>query len=216
MRGPRPKQINTGTEPEGLVLTSDGLGRTKLQSPPGSFVQGARFYGNLMDYPSSGGMTSGTIQYVQVTLSVGVTYSMARTFINSGGSAARFIRMGIYDQVDPSDPDGIPNDLVKQTNSVNTNVPGGTFYDVPLNNTLTVGGSGADDTFTVPVSGFYWIAIVASSGSISFAVTNSNRANFLPVRRESGPGTDLPATAGDFGALSNPVSALSLAMLIED
>lgn len=151
-------------------------------------------YGTLLDYPFAGNTTAGGIQYIRLELHKGTVSSM-RTFIDSGGTGSRNIRMGIYDQVDPESEAGIPNNRVAQTNSVGTAGANGSFITEAL-----IGGD-----YTVPVTGFYWLAIISDATPLKFAVTATHRADFLSVRHESGTGTTLPATAG---TLSNPVNAL--------
>jgi len=163
---------------------------------------GEYMFGTLLDYPSPGNVSAGTVFYLRLKFSAGAEFTDMRTFIDSGGTAARELRMGLYDQLDPSDPAGEPDTRIAQTESVATTGQSGLFMTVPF-----IGG-----TYTVSTTGFYWLAVVADSTSLKFAVTAAARANFLPVRQESGTGTNLPATAG---ILTNPVSSVLYIAAVE-
>ena len=164
---------------------------------PGEFM-----FGTLLDYPSPGNVSSGTVFFLRLKFPAGVVFSDMRTFIDSGGTASRAIRMGIYAQTTPSDKNGVPNTRVVQTNAVATTGQSGLFMTVPL-----IGGD-----YTVPTTGFYWLAVVSDSTSLKFAVTAASRANFLPVRQQTGTGTTLPATTG---TLTNPVSSVLYIAAVE-
>lgn len=164
---------------------------------PGEFM-----FGTLLDYPSPGNVSSGTVFYLRLKFPAGVVFSDMRTFIDSGGTGARSLRMGIYSQTVPSDVNGVPNTRVAQTESTVTTGQSGLFMTVPL-----IGGN-----YTISNAGFYWIAVVSDSTSLKFAVSSAARANFLPVRQESGTGTTLPATAG---VLTNPVSSVLYLAAVE-
>jgi len=164
---------------------------------PGEFM-----FGTLLDYPSPGNVSSGVVFFLRLKFPAGVVLSDMRTFIDSGGSAARSIRMGIYAQTTPSDKNGVPNTRVAQTAATVTTGQSGLFMTVPL-----IGGD-----YTVSSTGFYWLAVVSDSTSLKFAVTAASRANFLPVRQESGTGTTLPATTG---TLTNPISSILYLAAVE-
>ena len=164
---------------------------------PGEFM-----FGTLLDYPSPGNVSSGVVFFLRLKFPAGVVLSDMRTFIDSGGSAARSIRMGIYAQTTPSDKNGVPNTRVAQTAATVTTGQSGLFMTVPL-----IGGD-----YTVPATGFYWLAVVSDSTSLKFAVTAASRANFLPIRQESGTGTTLPATTG---TLTNPISSVLYIAAVE-
>ena len=206
--GPKPKQIDTGSAIADLSVLTDGSGRAKIGSTPGASgggVSGGKTFGSLLDYPFAGSVTVAEVQYVQVRLVAGEVIDRMRCFIDAGASGARNVRQGLYNQSSPTDPAGTPNALVSQTNSENTTGDNGTFKDQNLTDTLVVGGTGSAQAYTVPTTGFYWMALITDSSALKFAVSESHRADFLPVRRQSSSGTDLPATAS---GLSNPVSAL--------
>ncbi len=161
------------------------------------------FFGNLMHYPSSGGMAADLVQYVRVWLTAGLSFDKMRVFQDSGGNPARDFRAGIYDQAAPTDDQGVPDSKVAETGLTATaGANDGTFVDAALTS-----------TFDVTTTGYYWLALVNSTASIKFAVSTVNRAAYLPRREQTGPGaTALPATAGGF---SNPTSAVALVSAVE-
>lgn len=151
--------------------------------------------GSLLDYPSSGGTSSSEIQYARVFLTAGVTYDRMRFFQESGGSGARNVNIGIYDQSSPMSTTGVPNSRVAQTGTTVTSAANnGTFVTINLTS-----------AYSVTTTGYYWLSFIPDSANLKFAVSLSYRGSFLPVRRQSGTGTTLPATAG---SLTNPSSAV--------
>jgi hypothetical protein len=154
------------------------------------------FFGNLLHYPSSGALVVNIIQYIRVWFTAGLQFGSLRVFQNIGGNPVNSFRMGIYDQTDSTDETLSPNSRVAQTAlTVSSAVDDGTFVDVAL-------GS----TYTVPVTGYYWLAIVQTNSNLKFAVSALNRAGYLPRREQIGPGGGaLPVTPS---GLSNPVSSL--------
>lgn len=170
--------------------------------------------GTALDYPSSGSNSSASeIQYSRVFIPAGVVIENMEFFLDTNGSSSRFVRMGVYNQADPANNFGVPNVRVAQTNEIVTG-PGldGTFITKPLTNAPT-GGSGTAITYTIPVTGWYWIAFITGNTVAKFAVSPTFRADFLPVRREAGAGRTLPATAS---GLSNPVSAVIFTCAIKE
>lgn len=161
-----------------------------------------RFLGTLFDYPNSAGATSGQVQYSRLWLAGGLELDRMRCFVDSGGTVARNVRFGLYDQVDPEDIDGIPNNLIKSTVASSTAADNGTFKTL-----MFTGGS-----ITIPSTGYYWLATIQDSASLQLAVSDVMRANYMPVFRESSTGTTLPATAG---SLSNPVSSVIYIAIVE-
>jgi hypothetical protein len=135
------------------------------------------------------------VLYVRVKLAAGLVLFGMRTFVDSGGTGNRRLRMGLYDQLDPTDISGDPNVKLAETAETTTQGSNGTFVTLPF--------SGGD--YTIQTTGYYWLAIIADSTSLKFAVTAPVRANFLSKREETSTGTVLPATAG---TLSNPVSSV--------
>lgn len=172
-------------------------------SPIGTLTPGEHFLGGLLDYGAAGGTTVGEVQYCQIYLSAATAITSMRTYIDSGGATGRNVRMGIYSQTTPSDKNGVPVTRVAQTNSTTTNGTNGTFLTAALTS-----------SYVVPISGYYWTAIVTDNASnLKLAVSPTvYRAGYLPVRRESGTGTNLPATAG---TLTNPSSAIVYVAAVE-
>lgn len=151
--------------------------------------------GTLLDYPSNGGSSASEIQYARVYLIAGETYDAIQFFQESGGGAGRNVNLGIYDQATPGSTTGTPNNRVAETGTTATSsANNGTFVEVALT-----------AAYTVSTTGYYWIAIIPDSANLKFAVSATYRSDFLPVRRESGTGSTLPATTG---TLTNPSSAL--------
>lgn len=163
---------------------------------------GELMYGTLLDYPSASGQSAGVVYYIRIKLGAGFVIDHMRTFIDSGGTPARNVRMGIYDQVDPADPEGEPNVRVAQTAAFSTGGTNGTFIDGAL-----LGGN-----YTIDPGGYYWLAVIADSSALKFAVSLVARADFLPLRQEVSTGTVLPATAG---VLTNPSSSVTYVAGIE-
>jgi hypothetical protein len=157
---------------------------------PGEF-----FLGDLLSYAGSANQTASEIQYARVWLTAGIALKAMVFFQDAGGNPARDVRMGLYSQTTPTDTAGVPVTRVAQTANWDTQAAdNGKFVRVVLT---------AD--YTITVSGYYWIALITDSTSLSFASTAVARTNLWPVRRETGATTVLPATAG---TLSNPTSAL--------
>lgn len=183
------------------VSTGAAIWKTATSTVQQAALPNEIMFGTLLDYPAQGSSAAGEIQYIRLRLIGGTSFSGMKTFLDSGGSASRYIRFGIYDQTDPDDDTLGPDTRLVQTAQTAT---GGDGY-------ISASFIGGD--YTIPSTGFYWIAIVQDSTVINYAVTGSNRADFLPVRREDpGATADLPATAG---TLTNPVSALIFVSLLE-
>lgn len=170
--------------------------------------------GTVLDYPSAAGEgNAGDIQYSRIWLVAGTVIDRLEFFLDSQGNANREVRCGIYSQTDPLDEASNPITRVAQTNSVPTG-PGlnGSFIQVWLTDAPT-GGSGTNTAWTVQDTGWHWIAFIADNTVAKYAVSATFRANYLPVRRESGTGTTLPVTPS---GLSNPVSAVILVCTIKE
>ncbi len=161
------------------------------------------FLGSLTDYPAQGSFSpSSVIQYIQLWLVQGTVIEALETFIDGGGSSGSDIRLGVYDQADPDNENGIPVDKLAQT-AARTLVGGddGTYVALPLES----------GDLTISTTGYYWLALITDGSTPKFAVTSTFRANFLPRREESSTNVDLPATAG---TLSNPSSAAVYAAVV--
>ena len=169
-------------------------------------LPGSVLVGSILDYPSSGSGAANQIQYVAVRLFSGRVYDRIATFVDSGGTAGRFIQGGVYDVTDPavfSDP----LNRVAQTDVVDTNTTQPGYYTTALTD-----GAGTPQTYSPPVTGVYWIAFIQSSNGVKFATTVQFRADFLARRTEIVGSTLLPASPG---ALTNPASSMILVALIE-
>jgi hypothetical protein len=171
---------------------SENLGR---EAPDEHFI------GALLNYSATGSGGNGEIQYTRIWLISGTVLTDMRCYIAGGGTGSREVRMGIYDQTDPLAVDGLPVNRVAQTNAVATAGANGSFFTQALTS-----------SYTVAATGYYWVALIQSSAALSFVTTQSFEAGFLPVRREAGTGSTLPATAG---TLTNPTSAVIYASGVE-
>ncbi len=193
------------------VIKGDGLGGWVIGSAPsptdiggrtiGAIAslavddQGTYALGRLIDYTGAQGSPQAAfeVQYTRVWLVAGTDLVTMRTFITGGANGARRIRMGVYDQADPTDPTDVPQNLVADTGN---NTPPAAFTgkrDVTLS-----------ALYTVPASGWYWLALQVESGALVFLLSDTWRADSAP-RREENPGSlGLPAGAG---ATTSPQSA---------
>jgi hypothetical protein len=153
--------------------------------------------GSLLDYPGSAGNAgAGQIQYSRVWLVEGTVIDRLEVFLDTNGSPSREIRAAIYDQVDPLDEATDPNQRVAQTNAAPTGpLLDGGFIQLALTDAPT-GGSGVPVNYTVADTGWHWLAFISDNTVAKFAVSAVFRANYLPVRRESGVGTTLPFNPG--------------------
>lgn len=173
---------------------------TQVSGGAGATPADELLFGTLLDYPLSAGVAAGEIQYIRLPVVGGAVFRGMRTFLDSGGSATRNIRFGLYDQTDPADPTLAPNARLVETPQMVTTGDGFLSEDF-------IGGD-----YTIPTTGFYWLAIVGDSTVPKYSVSSSFRADFLPVRREDpGNTADLPATTG---TLTNPVSAVIYVSLV--
>ena len=196
-----------------VIQSKDSLGITDLENSlnDGS-VAGSHMLGSLLDYPNSVSVTASEIQYLRLPFSGGIILDRVQYFLEAQGAAARVLRMGLYDQAVPADPVGVPNNRVAQTDEANTAGALVQFRNLILTDAPT-GGSGVAAPYTVPVDGFYWLAFTCGNTNVKFAGSLVYRGNYLPVRRESGVGTVLPAVAG---GLSNPQSGLVYTAALEE
>jgi hypothetical protein len=167
-------------------------------------LPGSVLVGSILDYPASGSGSANQIQYLGVRLFGGRIYDRVVIFVDTGGTAGRFVQGGVYDVADPAVFSN-PLNRVAQTDVVDTNTTG--YYQIPLTD-----GAGTPQTYSPPITGFYWIAFIQSSNAVKFATTVQFRANFLARRTEIVGSTLLPASPG---ALTNPASAMILVALLE-
>jgi hypothetical protein len=169
-------------------------------------LAGIVLFGTLLDYPAVATVAADAIQYIAVRLFAGKIYDRMFLFVDSGGTAARYVQLGVYGQTTVSQSIVDPDARVAQTDVVDTNVTQPGFYVVNLTD-----GAGTPQTYTVPEAGIYWLAATSDSTAVKFVGTNQYRANYLPRRLESGGG-GLPASAG---TLTNPSGSLILVGMIE-
>jgi hypothetical protein len=149
-----------------------------------------RFLGqNILLYGLNGNFDSNnTICYARVRLPAGAIVASMRTYVGAlggGPAASKFIRMGIYDQTDPEDSTLGPNSRIAQTASISL-VGGDMQYHTEA---LEVGD------YVVPITGFYWLALISTHSSVDFRSTDNAPPGFWPVQEEDGSGGNLPATA---------------------
>lgn len=149
-----------------------------------------RFLGqDLLLYGQIGNFDSNNeIQYARVRLSDMHTVESMKTWISavpSAGGGGKAIRMGLYDQVDVTNPTQGPNNKVAQTASrVVSSSDNNTFVTEAL-----------ETAYKVPETGFYWIALISTHASVDFTACGVTPPGFWPVKEESGSGDLLPASA---------------------
>jgi hypothetical protein len=191
---------------------ASGYSQTQLFSrfmeSPGEHMQGW-----LSDYNNTATTGAGLIQYMRVWLVEGEIYDRARCFVSGGTGAGRNVIMGIYDNAvggvtTPLSDSGVPFNRLAQTAAT---------LAVAGYNTISL-----TSPFTVPATGFYWIAHQSSSALLEFVTSrHSYPANFLKRREQTASGVllgTLPATTTsgpDLTALSNPQSAIAYSSILE-
>ncbi|MCC6752063.1 MAG: hypothetical protein IT371_30705 [Deltaproteobacteria bacterium] len=146
------------------------------------------------EYRSSGSpQAANEVQYTRVWLFAGRTIATMRTFVTAGADGVRQIQFGIYDQATPTSDSGTPNNRVANTAA-----------DTPPAAFTGVRSVALSASYSVPTTGWYWLAIQANNAAMSFLISDVFRANSVN-RREENPGVfTLPATAG---ATTQPQSA---------
>jgi hypothetical protein len=170
-------------------------------------LPGSVALGSLMDYRVGGNLPANDIQYTRVFLVKGQIFNEMGTFITAGGTNLRYLRFGIYDQADPTDLDGTPNDRVAQTNEVDTDGFNGAKLIIDLTDAAT-SGSGSPITWEVPATGLYWLAIVQTATALKIIATDGTYpAGYMSRYEEMTTGTTLPLIAG---TLTQPTSAVIL------
>lgn len=169
---------------------------------PTAVFPGALLYGGILDYTTGeGGRTSGEIQYVRVFVGAGRTFDRARVYVRSGAQTGRNFRVAFYDQAIPLNLAGFPRNRLAQT----PETPSGNTNEVFVEASFV-------SPVTVPVNGYYWIALIQDSAAMKYTVSGLIPPNLAPVYYESGSGTTLPATAS---GLFTSNSALALVLLVE-
>lgn len=148
---------------------------------------------SLLHYPESGRVSKEEVQYTRVWMTAGLALDRMRVYVDSGASGSRYVRMGLYNQSNPLNSDLGPNSRVAETAS-GAPTTNQTFYTANLTS-----------SYTVPTTGYYWLAMITDSRLLRFAMTAVHRANFLPVRRESSTGTVLPTTTGTLANVESSV-----------
>ena len=104
-----------------VIQSRKSLGIQDLENIVNSQIPvGAHMLGSLLDYPAAASSPSGEVQYLQIKVTAGVILDDMQYFLETGGSASRNVRMGLYEQADPTDRLGIPTNRVAQTNQTNT------------------------------------------------------------------------------------------------
>lgn len=194
------KLVDLGGGSPGLPV----LDGSQLQNLPGTTVPGQFVLGSPLIYPSAGFMTAEEVQYTRVFLAKGAVLDRMRCFTGSITGGSKTIRMGIYSQTSPLNSNGIPATRVAQTNAVTA-----------VENAANV--VSLTSAYTVPTSGYYWLAFVRSSGGGALNLQQTSSmfpASFLSavVRYENTTGTTLPATVG---TLTSPAGAVIYVATLE-
>lgn len=194
-------------QPDGIAqLDSNGLVPVSQLPPVGGGFPGQFQLGSPLSYLGTGGFTANEVQYTRVYLAEGVTLDRMRTYIGKVTGPDKDIRMGIYTQADPTASNGVPVTRVAQTALVEAD------EDAVNEVALT-------SNYVTPSAGYYWLAIVRSSGGGQFNIAqtpDSAPAGFLsPVVRYQGTsGTALPTTASGLSSPSG--SVIYVATMEED
>lgn len=145
---------------------------------------GQHFLGSRMDYSASVNMTASEVQYTRVWLENGVVLNTAQVFLNS--NATGNINIGLYDQATPTSNAGTPRNLVASTGSTAL-VTTGAYANAALSS-----------PYTVAATGYYWVAVIGSSGTPHYAGSATYRSGYLDsatnpaLRFEAGSGVTLP------------------------
>lgn len=195
--GDIPTVVDVGGVPglpalDGSLLTNVGAGGTGAGAAvnPGELMHGTR-----LSYYKQGGAPAGEVQYIRLRLGAGTVVGGMQAFVVSAAAGgSKRLRMGLYNQSDPANPALGPYTKVRETAQVDVAGTSNTLYYAAF----TAGN------YTVPSTGYYWLAIVQDSTSITFAISEVNHAGFVQMRRETpGATADLPSSAG---TLTNPAS----------
>ncbi len=175
---------------------------------PGGSTQerpGRQFLGSLIDYPNKGSWDKASqIQYVRVFLAAGVEITSCEIFQGKGSGSN--IRIGIYSQSDPGEGDhrqaaGQPQTRVAQT-AATTLVVG---------NDLSFVSIALSSSYTVPTTGYYWIAMISTLTGLEVPTTqNMVYGQFVPRYTEQGSGTTLPSSAGTLATSAKGIGWVAL------
>jgi len=189
------------------IPTSDADLANLLSLRPGRLT-----LGDMLRYGPEGAPTASSIQYTRIFLSLGTVLDRMETFVSSGGTLARFVRIGLYAQADPLNPIGVPVTRVAQTNALETSLDNGLFKALQLTNAPT-GGSGAPTPYTVTSEGYYWVAFITDSGVLKHPSTvQVYRPGFIiQFLTEASVETTLPAAATP---VTPPASAILYAAAV--
>jgi len=164
---------------------------------------GEYFTGTREDYTLVGSIDANEVQYSRIYVHKGKVIDRMAYYQASGGNPARSVNMGIYTQSVPSNPNGLPNTKVAETGSFTT-----AAGDDNADKIVALGAS-----YTTPVSGYYWLAIITNSVDLEFATTPMYGSAFLKsMWLEASSGVVLPASPG---LVVNPASAVVLTMGLE-
>lgn len=193
------------------ITPLDGDGFVPSQFIPGQegghIVKGLVLFGSRLNYNLSSGASTDEVQHLLFELAAGRIYDRMVTFVTAGGSAARTLQMGLYDQASPLAP-GEPLNRVARTDSVPTGGLNGTYVTLPLTD-----GAGTPVDYLVPADGFYWQALIGSSTSLKIASTpESYPAGYLPRRQYIAGSSLLPAVAA---VGTNPLADCRFCAIVE-
>jgi len=184
----------------GVAWTPAGLGASPAAVP------GYHLLGDPLSYFAQGSViTASEVQFSRVYLIKGQVFSLGRVYQVKGGSTARYFRIGVYGQADPTDDSGVPLTKLVETAQTDTGAAfNGSYRDIPW----TTGN------WTVPETGWFWIAFITDTTTpLQWSVTGGPYpAGFLPVYRQASALTTLPATAS---GLTNPASSVVFCALKE-
>lgn len=182
------------------VLDTGGYLRTDLAIPNPNDPKVYTF-GTVGLYTTNGSLAVNEVDYMRVWLSKGRVITKMRTFIVSGANGTRQMQFGIYDQSSPTSVTGTPNSKVASTAA-----------DTPPNATTGYRDVTLSASYTVPTSGFYWLAIQADNTGLKYAITTTYEAGFANRREETPGGFTLPTTAG---TTTQPKSSLVYVAAVE-
>ena len=163
---------------------------------------GTSFLGSLPDYPYQAGVSGAfDIQYTRVWLFKDAVMESMETFLVS--TSAQDLRFALYSQTVPADSSLGPSTKVAETAVIPV---------TSANDGSYVGGF-LSSSYTIPTTGYYWLAFLCSSTSPKFAASVTFRADYLPRREESNATATFPVTTG---TLTNPTSACLFVAIVKN